>query len=619
MARLGMPGFSISARIILIVIGTLVLAQLASAFFIRRLISDHIVGQKLTTVEILTTSILHDITYASDRDLQSSGQQIVAKYMTYYRVISDMALYGNDSLSVAASNQSALRVRTTDPEILDAISRAKPSLHVTRPDLSNFGIRSVAPILQGSRIVGAVVLDVSMQDIKTTLASIDRHIATIMGVALALVAIVLLILLRRSVLVRLRKLMGATRELTAGNYVIRVDDGAKDELGQLTRAFNQMASDLSQSRREIESYNRDLEGRVQIATSRLQQTYEDLKNAQGQLVLNEKMASLGGLIAGVAHEINTPVGAILNVSRTLDKHLQGFPRNLDLLKREADLPTDLMVECLEAMRDGAAGAHEPVSIREQRAIEATLRDGGVAKWQQRSATLARFNLTDGDRVRRYLPCLVSDAFFDVAESYASIAQAGMISQTSSQKIAEIVRALKYYAYSDNAKVDMVQINDSIGTALVLLRSQLKHSVVTSTHYDPDLPLVPCTSDIHQVWTNLLTNACDAIAERCEGQEGRITIRTRRDGGFVVASVKDNGVGIPAKALDRIFDPFFTTKDIGKGTGLGLSIVSGIVKRHGGTIRVESEPGSTLFEVMLPIEQAASIEAPQGDDDEQSAA
>ena len=613
------PGSSISARILLIVVGTLVLAQLASAYFIRRLISEHIVGQKLRTVEILTTSILHDITYSSDRDLQSSGQQIVAKYMTYYRVISDMALYDADSLSVAASNQALLQVRTTDSEILDALTRAKPSLHVTRPDPSNFGIRSVAPILQGSRIVGAVVLDVSMQDIKATLASIDRHIATIMGVALALVAVALWALLRRSVLVRLRRLMDVTRELTAGNYVIRVDDGAKDELGQLTRAFNQMASDLSESRRQIESYNRDLEARVQLATSRLQQTYEDLKNAQGQLVLNEKMASLGGLIAGVAHEINTPVGAILNVSRTLDKHLRAFPHNLELLKRESDLAMDLMVECLESMREGAAASREPVSLREQRGVEAALREGGVARWQERSAALARFNLTDCERIRRYLPCIRSDAFFEVAESYASIAQAGMISQTSSQKIAEIVRALKYYAYSDNARVDMVQINDSIATALVLLRSQLKHTVITSTVYDSDLPLIPCTSDIHQVWTNLLTNACDAIAERGEAREGRIAIRTRRVGAFVATSVTDNGVGIPPAALDRIFDPFFTTKDIGKGTGLGLSIVSGIVKRHGGTIQVESEPGRTTFEVLLPVEQAATLAGRQEDEDERPAA
>jgi signal transduction histidine kinase len=195
----------------------------------------------------------------------------------------------------------------------------------------------------------------------------------------------------------------------------------------------------------------------------------------------------------------------------------------------------------------------------------------------------------------------------------------MISQAGSQKIAEIVRALKYYAYSDNARVDQLQINESIGTALVLLRNQLKHSIVATTDYATDLPAIPCTSDIHQVWTNLLVNACDAIAERGEGHEGRIEIRTRREGDFVVADITDNGVGIPASAMDRIFDPFYTTKDIGKGTGLGLSIVSGIVKSHGGSIRVDSQPGRTRFEILLPIHHASASEPGKEATDDRAAA
>ena len=613
------PSASISMRIIVVVVGTLVLAQFASGFFIRRLIGDHIVSQKLTTVDILTTSILHDLTYSGNRDLASSGQQIVAKYMTYYRIIKDMAIFGSDSMRVAASNQMPLDARASDPEVLDALTRAKPALHVTRADFSNFGIRSVAPILEGSRVVGAVVLDVSMQDIQATLASIDQHIATIMGVALALVAAALLVLLRRSILVRLRRLMEVTHEITAGNYVVRLEDAAQDELGQLSRAFNQMATDLRHSRDQIESQNRELESRVQLATARLQQAYEELKSAQSQLVLNEKMASLGSLIAGVAHEINTPVGAILNVTRTLEKHLKVLPAHLEALKADSSLPTSLMMECLDALHRGAIAARGPVSLREQRAVEAALREGGVPRWQERAAALCRFNMVEPEALQRYLPCIRSEAFFGVAESYASIAQAAMISQTGSQKIAEFVRALKYYAYSDNARVDLVQVNESIGTALVLLRSQLKHAVVTATEYEADLPRIPCTSDIHQVWTNLLTNAVDAIAERGDDQPGRVEIRTRRDGAFLVASVTDNGVGIAPGALDRIFDPFFTTKDIGKGTGLGLSIVSGIVKSHGGFIRVQSEPGHTVFDVLLPIESAVPVADVPGEHDDRRAA
>ena len=187
-----------------------------------------------------------------------------------------------------------------------------------------------------------------------------------------------------------------------------------------------------------------------------------------------------------------------------------------------------------------------------------------------------------------------------AESISSIAQAANISETSSQKIGEIVRALKYYAYSDKDRIDRIRINESIQTALVLLRNQLKHTVKVVMNCDAALPPITCSSDIHQVWTNLLTNAVDAMQQRNEGPEGCIDIETRAEEDHIRVSVADNGVGIPQEIMGKIFDPFFTTKDIGMGTGLGLCIVAGIVKRHGGTIGVESRPGSTVFTVRLPM-------------------
>ena len=148
-------------------------------------------------------------------------------------------------------------------------------------------------------------------------------------------------------------------------------------------------------------------------------------------------------------------------------------------------------------------------------------------------------------------------------------------------------------------MDSIQVNDSVATALVLLDNHLKHKVKVVTDYDPELPKVSCTSELHQVWTNLITNASEAIAERTDRVAGEVHIATRRSGESVAVTITDNGVGIPAGDPDRIFDPFFTTKDIGKGTGLGLCIVSGIIKRHQGTIRVDSVPGRTTFEIDDP--------------------
>jgi signal transduction histidine kinase len=248
-------------------------------------------------------------------------------------------------------------------------------------------------------------------------------------------------------------------------------------------------------------------------------------------------------------------------------------------------------------------AREPISPAVRRQIEEALRRHGIASDKEKASTLCRLNVADVAMIDRHVGVLRSEAFFSFADSCASIAQAARISETSSQKIAEIVRALKYYAYSDQDRIEQIQINDSMRTALVLLRNQLKHAVRVVTDLDPTLPLVACTSEIHQVWTNLLTNACDAVLERGEGEAGEIGVRTFARDGSVVVTVTDNGVGIPEDRLDQIFDPFVTTKDIGKGTGLGLSIVSGIVKKHRGTVRVESRPGRTTFEVELPVEGA----------------
>jgi two-component system, NtrC family, sensor kinase len=591
------------------VVGTLVVAQFATAYLVHNLIRDYILQQRLATVDILTASIVHDITYTGTEDLGGTGSMVVAKYMTYYRVITGMSLYGADGGVVATSDGAALGTPATDPEVIAALTKAIPSLHVSRPDLSNFGIRSVFPIQRGSKIVGAVCIDVSMQDINAILAKSDAHLVAIMAIGLAVVVVALFFLFRVSILLRLRRLMEMTRRLTLGNYDHQVEDSHGDEIGELMRAFNHMATEMRVSQNKIAEHNRDLEGRVIQATAELQQAYEDLKDAQGQLVLNEKMASLGVLIAGVAHEINTPVGAIINVSRTLASHLVAMPEHMRAFKLDAEIPIERMIAFLNVLASSATETRASATFRQQREIEKVLKAHGVPDWQRRATVLCRFNFIDPDLILDFVDCVRNDALFGVAESYAGVAQAGMISRTSSQKISEIVGALKCYSRSDRGQVAPLQVNDSIATALVLLRNQLKHDVDVGTEYDSDLPLVACSSDIHQVWTNLLSNACDAIAANEPESRGAILVRTMREGAHVVVQIQDNGGGIPAENMARIFDPFFTTKDIGKGTGLGLSIVSGIVSRNGGTIHVESCPGNTTFEIRLPIEGKGSVLPP----------
>ena len=604
---------SLRTRIVLMVAGTLCAGLLAAAVLVRQQMSENIIKQKLVTVDILTTSIIHDITYATSRG-QRAGPEVVEKYVTYYRTIRKLTFYDADLVATASSDPARVGMHPIHvTEVTAAVREARPTLAVMR-EKNDFSALSVSPLLQGSRIVGAVVLDVSMDDVSQALAAIDLRLATMMAMILGLVAATLYVLLRANLLVRLRRLMSVTQEIRAGRYEVRIDDHASDEIGSLAQALDLMTAELQLSRRQIEDYNRHLEIRVRESTAELAQAYEDLKNAQGQMVLNEKMASLGVLIAGVAHEINTPVGAILNVSRNLLKGLASLPRDLGSFRLGAgEMTSEQVVACLEALLTVACTPHPPASYKLQREVEGLLQEVGVPEFRRRGATLCKLGLTDEAAIRRHAACLRDEGFFSLAESCANVAQAAMIAEASSQKIAEIVKALKYYAHSDRERVESIQINDSVATALVLLRNQLRHGVQLTAELANDLPAIPCSSDIHQVWTNLLTNAYDAVVARADGHAGEIRVATCRQGERLMVTVEDNGVGIPEQNQARIFDPFYTTKDIGKGTGLGLSIVSGIVKKHHGSIEVETAPGRTVFSIYLPIQESAAADGGAGSD------
>ncbi|MDX1415234.1 MAG: ATP-binding protein, partial [Candidatus Promineifilaceae bacterium] len=161
-----------------------------------------------------------------------------------------------------------------------------------------------------------------------------------------------------------------------------------------------------------------------------------------------------------------------------------------------------------------------------------------------------------------------------------------------------VKALKSYAYLDQAPIQPVDIHEGLNDTLIILRHKLKQGIEVKRVYDPDLPTIEAYgSELNQVWTNIIDNAIDAL----DGQ-GTITLRTRREQDWVVVEIQDTGPGIPDKIRNRIFDAFFTTKPPGKGTGLGLNISYNIVAyKHRGDIRVYSQPGYTCFQIWLPLD------------------
>ena len=604
---------SIRLKMILIVAGLLVISITGAGYLIRSMVFQNILDQKIKTAEILTKSVVHDIKYVHQIQRSENIDQVIAKFITYYRVITNISYYNTESVIVADSNPEHIGHRTNDNLIAEAVSMAKPSIIITKSDWNNVGIRSISPILQGSKIIGAVEVDISIKDIQMALSAIDRRVAMILVVVVLSASAALYFLLRIAILQRLNRLMDITNEVSYGNYNVQAEDKSWDEIGQLAKAFNRMTRDLKMSKDDLENYNKTLKDRVNEATARLTKTYDDLKNAQTQLVLNEKMASLGLLIAGIAHEINTPIGAIFNVTRTLDNRVVSLPGILrDFRMDDANLRDKMMVCLDELYRVSKAQVYSP-SFREIRAIETVLSDQGVENYKSMSASLARLNFTDIEKILMYIDCFKSPSFFALFESCGSIVQAANISESSSQKISEIIRALKFYAYTDRDKIEAVQINESIQTALILLRSKLKHGISVMTDFAKDLPEIMCTSEIHQVWTNILNNACDAIEEMGSNYNGEISICSRKSDDSIVITISDNGIGIPEDKKENIFDPFFTTKDIGKGTGLGLSIVSGIIKKHGGIIRVDSRKANTKFEIILPVKMPDYISNDQRND------
>jgi signal transduction histidine kinase len=289
-----------------------------------------------------------------------------------------------------------------------------------------------------------------------------------------------------------------------------------------------------------------MEAQLAAQTEDLASAYKQLKASQLQLIQSEKMASLGQMVAGVAHEINTPLGYVKN--------------NIEMMEMFFENTRDLVGACTALADTLLSPTSTEQELQERLGALATLREG-------------RSESEDEDMQR-----LFADTRFGV------------------DQISELVLNLKNFSRLDRAAADDVDLNECLDSAVMLARNVLKTRVEVVRQYGP-LPRISCMpSQLNQVFLNMISNAAQAI----EGQ-GKILLKTEAEEGWLKVTVQDTGKGIPADVLPRIFDPFFTTKPVGQGTGLGLSISYQIVQQHGGDIRVTSQPGKgTRFTVRLPL-------------------
>src|SRR6202795_1679165 len=315
----------------------------------------------------------------------------------------------------------------------------------------------------------------------------------------------------------------------------------------------------------------------------------------------DRLASLGKLSAGLAHELNNPASPAKRAASQLRDILKKIrDASLELGRQDLSSAQKLEIEKLEAsFTQQDVVPPDPLTISDlEEQIDSLLRSHGQNDLWLLAAGLARRNIKpevveslfanlDGDTARAALVRIAASV--EVASLLHEI-------ESSTSRISDLVGAIKEYTHMDQAPLQNVDVVKSLETTLTILNHKLKKGVVVKRDYER-IPLLVNSfgSELNQVWTNLIYNAVDAM-----GGQGELRIRTYRNDSSVVVEIADNGPGIAEEVQPHIFEPFFTTKGVGEGTGLGLDTVQRIVKKHRGNIQVSSSPGNTRFQVWLPL-------------------
>ncbi|MBN1794497.1 MAG: HAMP domain-containing protein [Candidatus Omnitrophica bacterium] len=356
--------------------------------------------------------------------------------------------------------------------------------------------------------------------------------------------VLLLAIINRVIVTPLAQLREATVNLGRGDLSYRVSVASNDEIGLLAASFNTMTEQLQESTTSIENLNKEITER-KLAEEELRRAYQKLKETEAQLIQSEKMAALGLLVSGLAHELNNPSGYMMSNLQTLNEYQQKLCSALDALAA--------MVENADCVGGEATNA-----LRER--LGQIERERGL------------------DYIKKDLPSLIRETL------------------NGAERIKKIVSDVSTFGDPEWAERQPTNINEEIDRALTLVWNELKYTCEVIKEYS-ELPLTEASpGQLDRVFVNILLNAGQAIEEK-----GTIVIKTYTDASAICVEITDTGRGITESEIGKIFDPFYSTRGVGKGVGLGLSAAYGIVKQHGGTIDVKSAPGKgTTFTIRLPI-------------------
>ena len=518
---------------------------ITSLTFINALIEDNVVKRAQTTANLFSSITRGPLLSLDLASLEASVEELMNNPdIVYARVI--------DSQQRVLAQSSREGIADKPFSLDTSVQGIDDSVYDTRE-----------PITVANEYFGEVQIGIDVTSVQSSLLQIRNWI-----IALALLEMVLVALfsfgLGTYLTSQLHSLLQGAKDMLKAipthNYrSVSIPIKGRDELSELALSFNTLVNTLAEeyenrsgAQDELRELNRSLENKVKERTQALSDKNAELENAnkhlketQQQLLQAEKMASVGQLAAGVAHEINNPIGFVSSNLSTLKDYLSLFQILLDMAKK---LHSDESIEALKARVD------------------------------ELQAFYAQHDL---DFIGEDVGPLIEES----AEGL--------------QRVSEIVKDLKIFSRIDSEESRRYDLNHCLNTTLTMVNNKLKYICKVEKQF-ADLPKVYFNlGKLTQVFTNLLINAGQAI--EVTGKQGVINIATIREGDFVKVRIQDTGCGISQENLEKLFNPFFTTKPEGQGTGLGLSITYGIIQEHGGQIQVSSTPGEgSIFELALPI-------------------
>lgn len=599
-------------------------------------------------------SLQRDIEYAmkqGDRDKEWLQRKIVALSADFSV---DVVYLIDDTGQIIASKQRAVLGNSLVAEHLHAISQVEANDWLKRMATAKSTLsRKVILSVDREEIVGFYPITLGKTDnrLRATkigiifakydlkLLKIQEKIAIAYQVLefsafLGLLTIVLGMFLHLRVTKRIQQLVKVTRRIAAGDLTTLSGVQGNDEVSELARSLEAMATKRFQVENALLEAHNQLEQRVQERTMELSQanaqlhgeiierqraetelmiqkeelktTLEHLQATQTELIQAEKMAMLGQLVAGIAHEINTPLGAIRSSVGSINSSLtQLLPQLAEFFRLLAAEQEPIFMALLHQSLTSAT----QLSAKEERQIKrALIRQ--LEQYPLDNADVMADTLVDMgiyDHFEPFLPLLQSadsERILQTAYKLSDLQSSAKTIETAVNRVSKIVFALKSYARFDHSGEKIqVDIIEGIETVLTLYHNQIKHGVDVVKHYATSVPVWCYPDELNQVWTNLIHNALQAMEYK-----GTLTIDIGVRDNQLLVSITDTGKGIPAEILLKIFQPFFTTKPAGEGSGLGLDIVRKILDKHQGKVLVESSiPGKTTFTVFLPIHSISSQE------------